>query len=122
MKINRTIDKDGNGKIDFGEFFLIALFTKLDIDRNGFIEYDEAKYIANKHSKILLENGIETNSVDDVLLSMENPDFFEGLDVTGDGKLDFEEFRKSIIGKLLLKGFQDKNSLTTASSQCFAIL
>ena len=85
----------------------------MDIDRNGFIEYDEAKYIANKHSKILIENGIETNSVDDVLLSMENPDFFEGLDVTGDGKLDFEEFRKSIIGKLLLKVFQDKNSFIT---------
>ena len=78
--IVKEIDENGKGKIDFAEFFLVALFSKCDIDKNGYISYDEAKYVSGKYDKILVENKIiEENSVDTAILAMSERSYFETL-------------------------------------------
>ena len=42
------MDENGNGKIHYGEFYLLVLFVTCDKNRDGFITYDEAKYMAGK--------------------------------------------------------------------------
>ena len=48
----KAMDENGNGKIHYGEFYLLVLFVTCDKNRDGFITYDEAKYIAGREYKV----------------------------------------------------------------------
>ena len=76
------------GKLDAKEFFLLYLFHKCDEDNNGFITYDETFKIAGIYDEKMMTD--EENK--------KQRKYFHKADIDGNGQLDFEEFRKSIIG------------------------
>ncbi|KAJ2472233.1 hypothetical protein EV174_005854 [Coemansia sp. RSA 2320] len=93
------VDKDGNGKIDFGEFLslmarqssdhneeeeLREAFRVFDKDGNGFISAQELR-----HALTNLGEKLSDEEVDEMI---------QEADVNGDGQIDYDEFVKMMRG------------------------
>ena len=83
----KGMDENGNGKIHYGEFYLLVLFVTCDKNRDGFITYDEAKYMAGKFDEYSM-------TVEQIKNDRKE---FDKDDTNGDGKLDYVEFRRAIM-------------------------
>lgn len=103
-RLLETFDKDGSGDVDFQEFItglsvfsgksekddkLRFAFEIYDIDRDGFISNGELYIVLKKMVGDNLESDQLQQIVDRTI--MEN-------DVDGDGKLDFQEFKRAVEG------------------------
>ena len=97
-----VFDKDGDGQIDFQEFItglsafsgkssnlekLQFAFNIYDIDRDG--------YIGNGELFIVMKMMVGKNLQDEELQQIVDKTIMEA-DVDGDGKLNFEEFKKAV--------------------------
>jgi Ca2+-binding EF-hand superfamily protein len=98
--IMTRIDKNGDSKIDFGEFTRLwdemlvrqdmvakaeKKFKELDKDNSGFLEKDEL-------SAVLMEWAGNCKTLLDVEVDTACQELILALDVNGDGKLDLMEF------------------------------
>lgn len=69
------------------------LFNQLDVDKDGFISFDE------------IENVIGTSSSDISLIVGRDPNWrktLQSLDVNGDGRLDYNEFLQAASNRITL--------------------
>ncbi|KAG5420274.1 CNB1 [Candida metapsilosis] len=101
-RLMNVFDKDGDGQIDFQEFItglsafsgkssnlekLKFAFNIYDIDRDG--------YIGNGELFIVMKMMVGKNLQDEELQQIVDKTIMEA-DVDGDGKLNFEEFKKAV--------------------------
>lgn len=99
-----TADSDGSGKIDFWEFAtlmahkmgdanpdrtLLSAFSIFDGDGTGYIDASEIRHVMRE-----MGEPVEDEDIDNVL---------KGMDSSGDGKIDYEEFA-TVVTKEMKRG------------------
>lgn len=98
MEMIRSVDDDGSGSIDFDEF-LVLMQSRVgaggpDQDlRNAFFEFDKSKtgFITKEDlKKTMME-------FDTALTDEECNAMFREVDLDGDGKITFREFRELMV-------------------------
>ena len=101
MEMIRSVDDDGSGSIDFDEFMVLmkcrvgAGGPEQDL-RTCFLQFDKSKtgYITKQDLK-------ETMSeFDNALTEDECNAMFSQVDLDGDGKITFSEFRELMVRRI----------------------
>merc|ERR1712168_385345 len=87
------VDENEDGRLDYSEFVSLMsrltaaagevydMFRKFDLDKNGFIDWNELKIGMKK----LTGENIPDEEIDDMM---------EEADLDGDGRINFSEFEK----------------------------
>jgi len=110
-----AFDDDGSGTIDFREFVtamatmnrgsaddrLRLMFRSYDVDKSGFLDHDEVFAI---YRTALLFSGLPRGDpqLENAQLSALVNEAFRRVDINGDGKLSFEEFKLAVESSVIM--------------------